>query len=138
MSLLSYIEPNNCSQGELESILSEIKCPDILGIECSPRRKWFGLVKNSQPYLSLWLHDMLTDSADWNADIWDFNQSGLDALAGFIELFSNKFGKDFSFQAIWAGDEVEVNKELSVDELIQVVKLNNIGTKTKYLVKTIK
>ena len=138
MSLLSDIEPNNCSQEELESILSKIKCPDTLGIECSPRRKWFGLVKNSQPYLRLWLHDMLTDSADWNADTWEFNQSGLDTLAGFIELFSNKLGKDFSFQAIWAGDKVEINKELTVGELIQIVKSNNIGTKTKYLVKPIK
>ena len=138
MSLISCIEPDNCSQEELESVLNEIKCPDILGAECSPRKRWFGLVKNTQPYLSLGLHDMLTDSADWNADTWDFNQSGLDALASFIELFSKKIGKDFSFEAIWAGDKVEINKELTINELIRIIKSDNIGTKTKYLVKTIK
>jgi hypothetical protein len=62
----------------------------------------------------------------------------LDALAGFIELFSNKIGKDFSFEAMWAGDEVITNKELTIGELIQIVKSNSIGTKTKYLVKSTK
>ena len=136
MSLLSYVEPVNCSHGELESVLTEIKCPDILGVECSPGRRWFGLVKNSQPYLSLGLHDMLTDRADWNADTWDLNKSGLDALASFIELFSRRIGKDFSFQAIWAGDNVEIIKELTIGEFVQIVNSNNIGTKTKYLVKS--
>lgn len=138
MSLLSYIEPNNCSQEELESVLSEIKCPDILDVKCSPRRSLFGLIKNTQPYLELLLHDMLTDNADWNADTWDMNQSGLDALASFFELFSQKISNDFSFQAIWAGGEVEINKALTIGELVQIVKSGNIGTRTKYLVKSIK
>ena len=137
MSLLSYIEPENCSQEALESILNEIKCPDILGIECSPRRRWFGLLKNTQPYLSLHgIHDMLTDDSDLNSDTWDLNQSGLDSLACFMELFAYKFGKNFTFEAIWAGDEVKNNKELTISELIQIVKSNNIETKTKYLVKS--
>ena len=134
MSLLSYIEPKNCSHEELEKVLSEINHPDILGIRCSPRTSLFGLIKNTQPYLELWLHDLLTDDADWNADTWDMNQSGLDALASFLELFSQKIGKDFSFQAIWAGDKVEVNRELTTGELVQIVRSNNIGTKTNYIV----
>ena len=138
MSLLSFIEPKNCSQEELESILNEIECPEILGIEPSPRKKWFDLVKNTDAYVWIWLHDLLTDNGDWNADSWDFDQKGLDALVYFMEKFSENIGKEFSFQAIWASDNIEINLELTIGELTQIIRSDNIGTKTKYLIKPIK
>lgn len=80
------------------------------------------------------LHDLLTDGADWNAEFWDFQRSGLETLAEKITKLYAVSNGGFTFQAVWPGNQVSKVESLSLSEFLEIIRANRIGTKTKYVV----
>ena len=80
------------------------------------------------------LHDLLGDDADPNAEYWDFQSPGLETFARKLAKLYVVSNGAFTFQATWSGVEPSIFINLSIDEFIETVKHNRIGTKTKYLV----
>lgn len=80
------------------------------------------------------LHDMLTDDADWNAEYWDFRRPDLEKFAEKIAKLYAVSNGGFTFQAIWSGDKHSKTEYLSLNEFLETIKTNRIGTRTKYVV----
>ncbi|PCJ23703.1 MAG: hypothetical protein COA96_11150 [SAR86 cluster bacterium] len=80
------------------------------------------------------LHDLLTDDADWNAECWDFQRPGLEQFTKKLSKLYVVSNGAFTFQAIWSGDEPTKIVNLSISEFLKIVRSNQIGTKTKYVV----
>jgi hypothetical protein len=84
MSLISTIEPIRATHAEAQQALSRIHAPRELGLELSPEKRFFGLLKR-RPILRLHgLHYFLTGEADWNAPYWKFSPEGAQLLAQFL------------------------------------------------------
>jgi hypothetical protein len=51
-------------------------------------------------------------------------------------LFISELASDgYIFEALWAGDKAEKQVEVSLDEILEIVQRNQIGTKTRYIVR---
>lgn len=81
------------------------------------------------------LHDQLTDNADWNAPFWDFDPECLKTYAERLKRIFLESNRGIVFQALWVGDEPETTRDVSIDEFLEIVRNNRIGTKTKYVVR---
>ena len=89
------------------------------------------LVKNAD----IGLHDHLTDDADWNAEFWDFDAEYLQAYSKKLERMFSLSANGIEFQALWVGDKPTTTRNLSLEEFLEAVRNNKIGTKTKYIVR---
>jgi len=78
---------------------------------------------------------MLTDEADWNALTWDIQPELLGNLALTLLFISERAPNGYIFEALWAGDKPEKNLEVSLNELLDIVQKNQIGTKARYIVR---
>ena len=78
---------------------------------------------------------MLTDEADWNAPTWDIQPALLPHLANTFAFISEQAPNGFILEALWAGDKPERILELPLDELLDIVRSNRIGTKARYIVR---
>jgi hypothetical protein len=78
---------------------------------------------------------MLTDDADWNAPTWDTRKEILPDLALALLFISELASNGYIFEALWAGDKPDKNIEVSLDEILDIVQRNRIGTKTRYIVR---
>jgi hypothetical protein len=81
------------------------------------------------------LHDHLTDDADWNAEYWDFDAEFLQAYSKKLERMFSLSANGIEFQALWVGDKPTKTLNLSLEEFLETVRNNKIGTKTKYIVR---
>ena len=79
---------------------------------------------------------ILTDDADWNAHTWDLRLDLLPDLARALSFFSECSSGGYTFEALWVGDKPEKNVDVSTDEMLQIVQRNQIGPKTRYIVRT--
>ena len=78
---------------------------------------------------------MLTDGADWNAPAWDIRPALLPHLANALALISGRAPNGFILEALWAGDKPQESHESSLEELMNIVRANRIGTKARYIVR---
>ena len=93
-------------------------------------------VNDSSNYIEcdLELHDYLTDDADWAAEYWDIEQNYLEQYCGRLEKLYSQSTFGISFSALWVGEKPTKTINLGIDEFLEIVKSNKIGTKTKYIV----
>jgi hypothetical protein len=75
-------------------------------------------------------HELLTDEADWNAMTWDMDPAGLERLAVTLEWLHEELPGEFTFQALAGEDPIE--KRVSRPELLRIVRVGQIGTRTRY------
>lgn len=78
---------------------------------------------------------MLTEQADWNAPAWDVRPELLQPLANTLAFISERAPAGFVLEALWAGDNPEKSVEISIDDLLDLVRENRMGTKTRYIVR---
>ena len=78
---------------------------------------------------------MLADDADWDAPAWDIRPAVLPSLANTIRFISERAPNGFILEALWAGDKAGENLELSLDELLNLVRANRIGARARYNVR---
>jgi len=78
------------------------------------------------------VHGLLTDEADWNAVIWAMDADGLERLARTLEWLYSELPGEFTFEATWGEEPIE--KLVSRDELLRVVRAGRVGTRARYRV----
>lgn len=81
------------------------------------------------------LHDHLTDDADWGAEFWDFDPGYLQTYSAQLERLFSLSANGIEFQALWVGDRPTKTLDLSLEEFLEVVRNNKIGTKISYVVR---
>lgn len=89
---------------DAKSIVASLRRTQKLELQLKPTR-FLAIFPRSIRFQILGGHDLLTDSADWNADTWDMDKAGLEDLAALISDFANLTKRSFLFKAIWIGDE---------------------------------
>jgi len=131
VSLLSYIDLNGIKKREAKVIADKVGNLD--GISIRPIRK--GFFEKGVLFWVSGIHEILTDDADWNAETWDMEKSGLLNLSKIFERFMEEVKSDFRFWALWAGDRPDKEMSVSRAQMIEIIKSGKIGTKTCYLVE---
>jgi hypothetical protein len=76
---------------------------------------------------------LLSNGADWNNPIWDFEASVRPRLARALELLAEE-ANGFTFQAVWIGDSVETSEHVPVHRVVADVLANKIKNKHLYIV----
>lgn len=76
----------------------------------------------------------LADSADWDAPTWDMIPETLPRLSSILRTIRQHCSAGFAFAALWVGDSVTEERQVTIDELTSIVDQSRIGTKTRCLV----
>lgn len=79
-------------------------------------------------------HDYLGDEADWDAPTWIFEPEGLRLLRDTMEWLYPLVPETFTFQAVWTGDPIQEEREVSRKDLLNVISRDEIGTHSRYRV----
>lgn len=80
------------------------------------------------------VHDFLTDEADWDAVTWAMAPEGLERLATTLEWLYSELPGEFAFEATRGEEPIE--KLVSRDELLRIVRAGRLGTRTRYRVRS--
>ena len=80
------------------------------------------------------LHDCLTDDADWNAEYWDFATECMDRFVETIKHSYASSSKGIVFQALWVGEEPTNNIEATLEQIVNILLSNKVGTKSRYVI----
>jgi hypothetical protein len=78
--------------------------------------------------------DLLTDQADWNADVWDMLPEKLPALAETLQALAEKAPDGLRVEALWVGDQPEEEIRVTPKELAEMARSSKLGTKSSYIV----
>lgn len=81
------------------------------------------------------MHDHLTEEADWNAQYWDFDLEYLHEYSKVLEGLFNDSKNGFEFQSIWIGEVAKNVINLKINEFLDVVTSNKIGTSIRYIIR---
>jgi hypothetical protein len=91
---------------------------------------------NKSPALrNMELHEHLTSNADWNAEFWDIEEEFLQSYSSTLASLHFHSANGFEFQAIWVSDKPKKIIELTLNNFLEVVRNNQIGTRSKYVVR---
>jgi hypothetical protein len=75
----------------------------------------------------------LSDNADWNEHVWEFEPEILEPLAKVPQVLGEEAG-GFTFQAIWMGDKAKTSSESTLPENLEEIRNNQIKNKHVYWV----
>jgi hypothetical protein len=75
---------------------------------------------------------LLADEADWNAVTWAMDPDGVERLARTLEWLYSELPEEFTFEA--TGGEEPIEKLVSRDELLRIVRAGRLGTRARYRV----
>ena len=56
------------------------------------------------------------------------------ALADTLKTIQRQAGYGFAFEAVWIGDRPKTEQRVTIDELSNRVRGNQVGTKVRYVV----
>jgi hypothetical protein len=76
---------------------------------------------------------LLSNGADWNNPIWDFEASVRPRIAKALELLAEE-ADGFTFQALWIGDSVETTEHVPLRKVVADVLENQVKNKHLYIV----
>jgi hypothetical protein len=103
-------------------------------ISIGPRR---GLFRARPPtLLSRAVHDLLAESADWDAETWDMEATELPRLLRTFELLFDQIPEELAVEVLWDGDEATEQRAVSREQLLDIARQGKFGTHTRYLVST--
>lgn len=103
-----------------------------LALGRGPRRVFF---RAPRPRLFSWdVHELLAESADWNAEIWDMDATKLPRLVRTLEVLFNQIPEEFAVEVMWVGDEATEERAVSRDQLLDIARQGKFGTHVRYCV----
>lgn len=76
------------------------------------------------------VHGILGDEAEWGAVTWAMEPAGLERLARTLEWLYSQLPGEFTFEAVWGEEPIE--KLVSREELLRIVRAGQIGTRARY------
>lgn len=77
------------------------------------------------------VHEMLTDAADWDSDVWDMDMCQLPRLARAIEEVG-KYLSHFTFRVAWTGHSAAKKVPILIGDLVKLIRENKIGNGVEY------
>lgn len=81
------------------------------------------------------VHDLLTDAADWNAEYWDMHLDKVEPLVEALRDIYKLSPAGITVRANWAGNTPTSEEELSIDEMLNIVRNSRLGTLTNYVIR---
>jgi hypothetical protein len=82
--------------------------------------------------LSGGVHDLLAESADWNAETWDMEATELPRLVRTFEILFDQIPEEFGVEVMWAGDEATEERTVSRQHLLEIAMEGKFGTTVRY------
>jgi hypothetical protein len=79
---------------------------------------------------------LLADSANCNAPTWDIDLRARDKLVETIAILAAHLPRPFSIEAIWDGDPVDREHEVTADALVTLVADDALGTRDRYVMSS--
>jgi len=123
---------DNLDWDRAEQIAQATQGEGTVPISTGPRRSFF---RPCPPSLSSWsVHDLLADSADWNAETWDMEASELPCLVHTFEILFEQIPEAFVVEVLWVGDKATEALPVSREQMLDIARQGKFGTKTRYLV----
>lgn len=136
MCLIISLQIDKLSGAEVESIAALHE-----GVFALPgknwRRKLTGIVTLSIDRPGSCACSMLSDDAAWGVNYWDFLPESLMALAVTIETIGRICRRAMNFEAIWIGDRHTETVALTLPDMLEIIRQNRIGEKTRYLISAV-
>lgn len=78
--------------------------------------------------------ELLESAEEPTSQFWRIQQHELEAFARKIEKLFVVSNGGFTFQVTWASEATTTTKSMPINEFTQLVRCNQIGTKTRYVV----
>lgn len=75
---------------------------------------------------------LLSDDADWNAEVWRLRPEILERLASTLEQLVAEVTEGFRIEALWVGESPLQTVQVSADRLVELTRTNQFGTRTRY------
>lgn len=122
---------DNLDWDRAEQIAQATQVAGAVPIGTGPRRSFF----RPRPRLSSWsVHDLLAESADWDAETWDMEAPGLPRLVHTFEILFQQIPEAFAVEVLWVGDHATEIRSVSREQMLDSARQGKFGTKTRYLV----
>lgn len=122
----------NLTWDRAEQITQATQVQGALVLETGPRRVFF---RAQRPRLFSWdVHDLLAESADWNAETWDMEATELPRLVRTLEILFDQIPERFAVEVMWVGDEATGDRAVSRVELLDIARQGTFGTHVRYRV----
>jgi hypothetical protein len=78
------------------------------------------------------VHEILAEDAEWDAVSWALSEDGAERLARTLEWLLTELPGEFTFEVLWG--EEPIDKLVSREELIRIVRSGHLGGRTRYRV----
>lgn len=78
---------------------------------------------------------LLSDDADWNAEVWAMRPEVLEPLERTLEVLAYQGPERLAVQALWIGEQPELERRVSGSELASLARQSRLGTRTRYVVE---
>lgn len=115
-----------------ESIARSTWQDGAVPVGTGPHRQFF---RSQPPRLGSWdVHDLLAETADWNAETWDMQPDKLSLLVGTFEILFREIPEPFAVEITWAGDDISEERHVSRPDMLDIVRKGAIGTHTRYCI----
>lgn len=75
---------------------------------------------------------LLSDDADWNADVWALRDDVLDRFSTTLQRLAAAVSGGVTVEALWIGDNVKETRSVSAADLVDLARTNRLGTRTRY------
>ncbi len=77
---------------------------------------------------------LLSDNAGWSKPVWSLESEILEGLSSALEVLGKEAG-GFTLRALWIGDDVETESELSLSEMLDEIRGNRVRNRHTYKVR---
>src|SRR5688572_6056180 len=74
---------------------------------------------------------LLSDDADWNAEVWALRDDVLDRLATTLQRLAAAVSGGVIVEALWR-DNVKETRSVSAADLVELARTNRLGTRARY------
>lgn len=107
-----------------------------IAVHPGPRRRWF---RRREPSLTI-DHErdrvpVLSDQADWDETAFTLDERGRELLAQTISILDDELTGSWSLRACWVDDPVRHERDVTADELAELVRSSGLDRTTRYRVK---
>lgn len=78
---------------------------------------------------------LLADDAEWDAEFWSIRPENLEPLVRTLAAVATSELDEFTVEALWIGEQAAVERRISFEELLVLVRVGRLGTRTRYVVR---
>ena len=76
---------------------------------------------------------MLSEDADWDAEVWAMKAGLLEQLARTLSALAEHGPKGMAVEALWQGEKPERRENVTAEELAALARNSRLGTHTRYV-----